>query len=143
MLSHSQPQDTVLFDGHCNFCRSQIAILRRLDGRGRLHFVSLHEPEVAQLYPDLSMQELMEQMWIVSSKGKRYGGAYAVRYLTTRLPILWLAAPVMHFPGSMILWNFLYRTIATMRYRIAGRNCDPSGTCALHFTDKSSRIKST
>ena len=125
-------KDVVLYDGQCNFCRSQIDTLRRLDGRDRLFFMSLHDPEVAKNYPDLTYEQLMEQMWIVTSKGERLGGAYAVRFLSRLLPILWPIAPLMHIPGSMGLWQFLYRQIAKRRYKLAGRNCDEGGTCALH-----------
>lgn len=124
-------QDVVLYDGQCNFCTSQINNLRRFDGKDRLAFVSLHHPDVAINYPDLSIEQLMEQMWVISPAGNRYGGADAVRYLTRRLPILWLLAPVMHIPGSMPLWRFAYRQVAKRRYKIAGRNCD-GGTCSLH-----------
>lgn len=124
-------QDVVLYDGQCNFCTSQINNLRRFDGKDRLAFVSLHHPDVAINYPDLSFEQLMEQMWVISPAGNRYGGADAVRYLTRRLPILWLLAPVMHIPGSMPLWRFAYRQVAKRRYKIAGRNCD-GGTCSLH-----------
>jgi predicted DCC family thiol-disulfide oxidoreductase YuxK len=125
-------QDVVLYDGQCNFCKKQIDHLRRLDGRDRLQFVSLHDPEVAMHYPDLTFEQLMEQMWIVSPAGNRYGGADSLRYLTRRLPILWPLAPILHFPGAMPLWRFAYRQIAKRRYKIAGRNCDENGTCSLH-----------
>jgi predicted DCC family thiol-disulfide oxidoreductase YuxK len=126
------PKDVVLFDGQCNFCRSQINILRRLDSRHRLEFVSLHDDEVETKYPNLTFEQLMEQMWIVTADGAQYGGAYAVRYLSTRLPILWPVAPLMYFSFSMPLWCFLYRMVAKYRYRIAGRDCDEGGTCSLH-----------
>ena len=38
-----------------------------------------------------------------------------VRYLTRRLRRLWWAAPVLYFPGSMLLWRPLYRWIARNR----------------------------
>ena len=125
-------KDVVLFDGQCNFCRSQINILRRLDSQSRLEFVSLHDANVATQYPNLTFSQLMEQMWIVTPSGTQFGGAYAVRYLSTRLPILWPIAPAMYFPFSMPLWCFLYRMVAKYRYRIAGRDCDEGGTCSLH-----------
>jgi predicted DCC family thiol-disulfide oxidoreductase YuxK/GNAT superfamily N-acetyltransferase len=125
-------QDVVLYDGKCNFCRSQIDTLRRLDGAKRLEFVSLHDPRVAVQYPNLTFEQMMEQMWIVAPDGKQYGGAYAVRYLTLRLPILWPIAPLMYIPFSMPVWSFLYRQVAKRRYRIAGKNCDDDGTCSLH-----------
>lgn len=131
-MNEPNPKDVVLFDGQCNFCRSQINILRRLDSRNRLEFVSLHDSEVATRYPNLTFAQLMEQMWIVTASGAQYGGAYAVRYLSTRLPILWPVAPLLYFPFSMPLWCFLYRMIAKYRYRIAGRDCDEGGTCSLH-----------
>ena len=131
-MNELNQKDVVLFDGRCNFCRSQINILRRLDSRKRLEFVSLHDAEVATKYPNLTFAQLMEQMWIVTPTGSQYGGAYAVRYLSRKLPILWPSAPLMHFPFSMPLWCFLYRLIAKYRYRIAGRDCDEGGTCSLH-----------
>lgn len=131
-MSERSKKYVVLYDGQCNFCRSQINILRRLDGQNRLEFVSLHDPEVATNYPNLTHEQLMEQMWIVTPEGIQHGGAYAVRCLTRRLPILWPLAPLMHIPFSMPLWCFLYRQIAKMRYRIAGRDCDEGGTCSIH-----------
>ena len=125
-------KDVVLYDGQCNFCRSQINILRRLDGRNRLEFVSLHDPDVATNYPNLTYEQLMEQIWIVTPARTQFGGAYAVKYLSVRLPILWPIAPVMHIPFSMPLWSFLYRQVAKHRYKIAGRDCDEGGTCSLH-----------
>jgi predicted DCC family thiol-disulfide oxidoreductase YuxK len=125
------PQDVVLFDGQCNFCRQQISHLRRLDGRNRLRYVSLHDPWVAKTFPDLSYEQLMEQMWVIAPDGARYGGAGALKYLSRRLPILWPLAPALHFPGTLPLWNWLYRQVAKRRYRIAGRQCE-DGSCSLH-----------
>ena len=135
MATNSEPkassQAVVLYDGQCRFCIGQISNLRRLDLFHRLRFVSLHEACVAQDYPDLSHEQLMEQMWLVTPKGDRYGGAYALRYLTRFLPALWPLAPAMHLPGLMPFWNWMYRSIAQRRYKIAGREC-PDGSCALH-----------
>lgn len=128
--SHAS-QDIVLFDGQCNFCRQQISHLRRLDGRDRLRYVSLHEPWVANAFPDLTHEQLMEQMWVIAPDGARYGGASALKYLSRRLPILWPIVPALHFPGTMPLWNWMYRQVAKRRYRIAGRHCD-DGSCSLH-----------
>lgn len=66
--------DVVIFDGNCNFCRGQVERLARWDRGGRLAFVSLHDPLVAQRYPDLTHDQLMEQMYLVDQSGQRYGG---------------------------------------------------------------------
>ena len=121
--------DTVLYDGQCRFCRSQIAMLRRLDFGGRLRFVSLHDPEVGRDFPELLPADLMRQMYVVDTSGAARGGAEAVRYLSRRLPPLWPLALPLHVPGSLPLWSALYRLVARHRYRIAG-TCD-EGTCRV------------
>jgi len=122
-------RDTVLYDGGCRFCRGQIALLRRLDPTGRLAFTSLHDPQVARDFPEIPPEELLAQMYVVDRAGLARGGAEAVRYLSRRLPLLWPLALPLHIPGSMPVWNGLYRFIARHRYRIAGR-CD-EGTCRI------------
>ncbi len=124
-------QTVVLYDGECKFCLQQIAHLRRLDRSCSLRFVSLHQPQVAIDYPDLSHEQLMAQMWVIDPRGGRHGGAYALRYLSRRLPLLWPLAPMLHLPGMMPVWSWIYRQIADRRYRIAGRQCE-EGTCSLH-----------
>ena len=123
-------RDTVLYDGQCRFCRSQVALLRRLDPTGRLRFVSLHEPHVARDFPELEPEALMREMQVIDRSGRVRGGAEAVRYLSRRLPLLWPLALPLHVPGSLPVWNRLYRLVARNRYRLAGR-CD-EGTCRLH-----------
>jgi predicted DCC family thiol-disulfide oxidoreductase YuxK len=123
-------RDTVLYDGNCRFCRSQIALLRRCDPTGKLRYVSLHDPAVAHDFPELSPESLMREMHVVDTAGHARAGAEAVRYLSRRLPLLWPLAIPLHVPGSLPLWQGLYRFVARHRYRLAGR-CD-EGTCRLH-----------
>lgn len=126
----------VLYDGHCNFCIGQVENLKRLDFTHRLQPVSLHEPIVSEHFPDLTHDQLMEQMWVIAPSGKRYAGAYSLRYLSRIMPMLWPIAPALHIPGLMPLWSFFYKAVAKRRYQIAGRNC-PDGTCSIHARVKS------
>lgn len=123
------PRDTVLYDGRCRFCRSQVAILRRLDLGRTLEFTSLHNPSVGHDFPELAHDDLLAQMVVVDKAGLARGGADAVRYLSRRLPLLWPLAVLLHVPGTLPLWAALYRFIARNRMRIAG-SCD-DGTCKL------------
>lgn len=122
--------DTVLYDGQCRFCRSQIGLLRRFDWSGRLRFVSLHEPSVAETFPELGRDALMREMFVIDRSGRARAGAEALRYLSRRLPLLWPLALPLHVPGSLPVWKWLYGLVARNRYRLAGR-CD-EGTCHLH-----------
>jgi len=124
--------DIVIYDGHCRICTSQIRRLAAWDTGGRLAYLSLHDPETARRFLDLSHDELMQYMVLVDRRGRRYRGAEVLRYLSRRLPLLWWAAPILHLPGSMPLWQWCYRQVAKRRYRF-GRveSCD-DGSCRLH-----------
>ena len=124
---HAPERDTVLYDGQCRFCRSQIALLRLLDLRGALRFTSLHDPSVGHDYPELSRDDLMRQMYVIDRCGHARGGAEGVRYLSRRLPLLWPLALPLHAPGSLPLWTWLYGIVARNRMRISGSCAD--GTC--------------
>lgn len=131
-----RPQaDIVVYDGNCRFCTSQVENLRRWDTKDRLAYLSLHDPEVATRFPDLTYDRLMEEMVVVDQQGNRHGGAAAFRYLTTRLPRLYPLAPLMHIPFTLPLWQWGYRQVAKRRYRIAGKtgqSCE-NEACEVHF----------
>ena len=121
-------RDVVLFDGDCQFCRYQVQKLFRLSG-DRLSFLSLHDTSVADRYPDLTHDALLQAMHVLDRRGRCHVGAAAVRYLSSRLPMLWAFAPVLYLPGSLPVWSWLYRQVAKRRYRFAGR-CE-DGKCAV------------
>ena len=125
--------DVVIYDGDCNFCRKQVQRLHWF-AQGKLAFISLHDPRVKEICPNLSHQQLMKQMYVITSDFDQYGGAAAVRYLSTRLPRLWLVAPLMYIPFSLPLWQYLYDWVARWRYSIAGKAepCE-GGSCDVHF----------
>jgi predicted DCC family thiol-disulfide oxidoreductase YuxK len=128
--------DVIIFDGQCRFCRAQVARLARWDKRGRLAFISLHDPRVAQWYPDLTHDALMEDMYLIDRQGRRHRGAAALRYLSRKLWPLCLVAPLLHIPGSLPLWQWGYRQVARRRY-LGGRIDECSeGACGLHWTRK-------
>jgi predicted DCC family thiol-disulfide oxidoreductase YuxK len=123
--------NVVIFDGHCRICTAQVSKLPWWDCQKKLSYLSLHDPEVAQRWPDMSAERLMEEMCLVDTQGNWHWGPAAIRYLTLRLRRLWWAMPFLYFPGSMILWRPLYRWIARNRYRLSGETCD-SDSCQLH-----------
>jgi predicted DCC family thiol-disulfide oxidoreductase YuxK len=120
----------VIFDGLCGFCQGQVERLRRLDWGHRLSFISLHDPRVQQRYPQLAADDLMRQMYVIGRSGEAYGGADAIRYLSRRLPTLWIAAPILHVPGTRGIQQWVYQQIAQRRYQLSGANC-ANGHCRI------------
>lgn len=134
--TQTHDKDVVIFDGHCKLCRAGIARLQSLDWLSNFRFVSLHDAEVRENYPDLTYDMMMAEMYVVTASGKRLGGAAAFQYMTWRIPLMWPLAPFVNIPGTLPVWAFFYKIIARNRYRF-GRleDCD-GGTCALHFGGK-------
>lgn len=128
-----RPQSAVvIYDGQCNFCISQVRRLNWFDLRGRLSFVSLHDELVAERYPDLTHEQMMKEMYVISPSGDRFGGGDAVRFLSRHLVLLWPAMPILHLPGSANLWRWAYHQVAKRRYKLAGRRCD-GDSCEIHY----------
>jgi len=125
--------DVVVFDGNCRFCQKQVKRLNWFDSGNRLAFFSLHDPRVTERYPDLSHEQLMAQMYVVSPGGKRFGGARAVRYLSRRLPKLWWLAPILHIPFSMPMWQWMYQKVAVRRYKLNGVGDCETDACKIHL----------
>lgn len=123
--------DVVIYDGACGFCQASVRKLLWWDCQNKLAYSSLHDPEVARRWPDLAHERLMKEMCIVDRQGRRHWGPEAIRYLSGRLRRMWWAAPLLYFPGSMILWRPLYRMVARNRYRISAAACE-NGACSLH-----------
>lgn len=123
----------VIFDGQCAFCRGQVERLARWDRRGELAFISLHDPRVAERFPDLTHEQLMQDMYLIDRRGQRHRGAAALRQLSRRLPRLWILAPWLHLPGSLPLWQWGYRQIAKRRYWAGKYQECTDGSCAVHF----------
>lgn len=115
------PQAEILiFDGNCAFCQGQVRTLRRIIGN-RLAFLSLHDPEVERRFPDLTYDRLMSEMVLVDHRGRRHGGAEAVRYLSRKTPWLWPLALLLHIPFTLPLWQRLYQWVAVRRYRLGAK----------------------
>ncbi|MDP6446569.1 MAG: DUF393 domain-containing protein [Pirellulaceae bacterium] len=127
-----RPQaDILIFDGKCRFCSGQVARLHRWDSAQRIAFLSLHDEQVGERFPDLSHDDLMKQMYLIDGRGRRFGGAAAFRELTRKLPRLYPLAPLMHVPFTLPLWQALYRSVAKRRYQLQGECGD--GACKVHL----------
>jgi predicted DCC family thiol-disulfide oxidoreductase YuxK len=129
-------RDVVIYDGHCRICTSGIKKIRLLDWFSHFRYVSLHDAEVGEKYPDLTYDMMMDEMYVVSRGGARYAGAAGFRYLSWRIPLFWPIAPIMSIPGTSRLWSWLYQLVAKNRYRFGRIQDCEGGTCHLHFGGK-------
>jgi predicted DCC family thiol-disulfide oxidoreductase YuxK len=123
----------VIYDSQCRICSAQIARLARWDRRQQLAFLSLHDSEVYRRYPDLSHDQLMDEMVVVDPQGTRHRGAAAFRYLSRVIPRLWPVGLLLRLPATLPLWQWMYRRFARWRYAFGRKDTCADGSCEIHF----------
>lgn len=146
----------VIFDGRCVFCTAQIRSIYRLDFLRKLTFISLHDPKIAEWFPDLSYEELMKQIYVIPNfsmdtdhrKLKKLEADKGIRFLALRNLLFLPIGILLSIPFTQPLWNYLYHQVAKRRYYFGkvkpgseGQSCEEGGTCHLHFGDTKDKEK--
>ena len=124
--------DVIIYDGECGICTAQVHKLPWWDCQQKLSYLSLHDPQVATRWPQLSADRLKEEMCLIDTQGRQHWGPDAIRYLSLRLRRLWWLAPILYLPGSMFLWRPLYRWMAKNRYRLSKTAACTTNACKKH-----------
>jgi len=115
--SQNQGQAQVIYDGHCQFCRTSINILLTMDLFGYLKPVNYHTIEnVKTLHPNLTKELCHSQLHLIEPDGTLSGGFFIFRRLCFRLPMMYPFIFVFYFPGSGIVGPLVYRWVAKNRY---------------------------
>ncbi|MGD0900042.1 MAG: DUF393 domain-containing protein [Thermoguttaceae bacterium] len=130
----ARPQAAVVvYDAHCRVCSDMMNRLNRWDTADRLAYLSLHDPEVADRYPDLKHDDLMREIYLVDSDGNRHRGVAALREICRRVPRLRPFLPLFHLPGGARMMGWFYMLFARARYRFGRSGACGDGSCQVHF----------
>jgi predicted DCC family thiol-disulfide oxidoreductase YuxK len=81
-----QERWTVLYDGDCGLCKWMLAGLLVRDRGRRMAPVALQRPEAEQLLADLTPEERMASVHVVSPSGQRFSGGAALPAILRLLP---------------------------------------------------------
>src|SRR5580658_10753328 len=107
----------ILYDGSCEMCRASLDGIRQFDNSGDMEPLDLHQEEVRAQFPDLKLENLLEELHAVDERGRVYRGARAINEILRRqhglkgyLAYLW------YVPGYAWLANRQYKRIAASRY---------------------------
>jgi predicted DCC family thiol-disulfide oxidoreductase YuxK len=109
----------LFFDGRCGMCTRARNRLLRLNRTGRLHTEPMQKPGTAELL-GVEDEQLMKSSWWLDSSGEVFAGAKAVNAavstaLGARLPLR-----IYDLPGVGPVQEWVYRWVATHRYRFRG-----------------------
>ncbi|HEY6419824.1 MAG TPA: DCC1-like thiol-disulfide oxidoreductase family protein [Candidatus Binataceae bacterium] len=108
----------ILFDGSCEMCRASIAGIRQFDNSGRIEPLDLQVPETRASFPELKLENLLEELHAVDDSGRVFRGARAINEVLRRQngPKGWLAY-LWYLPGYAWLADRQYKKIAASRYQ--------------------------
>jgi predicted DCC family thiol-disulfide oxidoreductase YuxK len=111
----------IFYDRDCSFCRELALRFENVFAKRGFHFEPLQQQWVRQRL-DLTPEQALEEMRVLTTAGDVFGGANAVIFLTRQL---WWAAPLavlgrLQFAHAML--DRLYRWVAAHR------------TCAVNMT---------
>lgn len=126
-MPNPTPNIRVLIDGACPLCRSEAALLRRLDRqRGRLVLEDIAGPGFTPASVNRSMDELMGTIHGVLPDGTIVTGMEVFRRAYAAVGLGWLLAPTA-WRGLRPLFDRAYRWFARNRLQLTGRRaraCD-------------------
>jgi predicted DCC family thiol-disulfide oxidoreductase YuxK len=107
----------ILYDGSCDMCRASLDGVRQFDNSGKMEPLDLHQEEVRAKFPELKLENLLEELHAVDENGRVYRGARAINEILRRqkglkgyLAYLW------YIPGYAWVADRQYKRIAASRY---------------------------
>ena len=74
----------ILYDGSCEMCRASLDGIRQFDNSGKMEPLDLHLEEVRTQFPDLKLENLLEELHAVDESGRVYRGARAINEILRR-----------------------------------------------------------
>jgi predicted DCC family thiol-disulfide oxidoreductase YuxK len=125
MAEHRSPP-IVWFDGGCPLCTREIALMRRLDRRGRLHFVDISDGTAAC---PVDRAAMLARFHVTDADGRLHHGAAAFAAMWREIPLLRPLGLMARLPGVLWLLERVYRGFLHMRPALQRhlRRKDPHG----------------
>lgn len=103
---------TVWYDGGCPLCTREIALMRRLDRRGRLRFVDVSDDTSSC---PLDRGDLLARFHVSDAQGRFYSGAAAFAAMWRAIPLLRPLGLLALLPGMTWALERLYRAFLRVR----------------------------
>jgi predicted DCC family thiol-disulfide oxidoreductase YuxK len=107
----------VLYDGACKLCRVSAEAVRMFDNSDAIDLLDIHDQLDRGQFPDLRMENLMEELHVVDDQGRVLRGARAVNeILRYQRGLRGILAWLWYVPGYAWLADRQYKRIARSRY---------------------------
>ena len=125
-IRHYEGKQAALFyDDTCALCRRSVALIHAADMLNRIRYVgisSVFSATAVLAGREVSRQELLREMHMVSADGSVSKGFFAFRAIARIVPLFWIIVPLLYVPGARWAGERIYSFIARRRKNIC-RNC--------------------
>ncbi|MDZ7627022.1 MAG: DUF393 domain-containing protein [Parvularculaceae bacterium] len=108
---------TVWFDGACPLCTREIALMRRLDGRGAIDFIDVTSDAACPI----DRAELLARFHAQERDGPLLSGAAAFAAMWRAIPLLRPLGLIAQFPPALWVLERAYRVFLRARPAIVQR----------------------
>jgi predicted DCC family thiol-disulfide oxidoreductase YuxK len=120
-MTEHRDRHFVLFDGDCGICTWSADWVKRRDRRGRFAvepYQAVGEDELRRF--GLSYEDCAKKAWVVTRKGRVFGGAFAVNYVLLSLPPWMILAIAFYLiPPLLLIEVTAYYLVARNRHRLS------------------------
>lgn len=110
---------TIFYDSSCPLCVAEMNKLKRWDRNRAINFISLHDDDLLQVYPELDIAEAMTILQGRLSNGKYIEGL-DVTHKAWSLVGKGFYTSVLRWPLLKHFFDICYRIFAKHRYRLSG-----------------------
>lgn len=114
-LQKEIPSLTVWFDGGCPLCQREIALFKRLDRRGTIHF---EDVDRADAFCPLDRAELLSRFHAQELGHPVVSGAAAFAAMWRAIPLLRPFGEIARFPPILWALDLAYRRFLVIRPRL-------------------------
>jgi len=112
LVTAAAPKHLVLYDDGCPLCTFQMKLLTWLDWFHKIELIPVSDARAHQVAPSVDREQLLEAIHCVSSKGRIYRGARAIRFLGFRMPLLAPLALFLWIPGVIWIAEKIYMWVS-------------------------------
>ena len=106
----------VVYDGQCSFCRRSVALIRLFDWLGRIEWLDVHDERTRarEKLRSVSDEALLREIHAVC--GDRVWVGYdAYRAIASRVPLFWVAWPLLYLFPIPTIGRWTYQALARAR----------------------------
>lgn len=87
-MTNSYKLPILIYDSECTMCTRFKQALERIDTGNEINFVSIHEDELYEAFPELNRDDCYDKVHLIDENRKIYVGASIVEVLKDKIPTI-------------------------------------------------------